>query len=226
MKIITYTVAAFALISYVLIFSSCNRLGENSNSNTPPTTTPDKGTLYIEAQLVYDANEVRPVARKSLFLLNKDLLDVEVPSPKSVNARSMEDYTSKLSFPQNLKATIELAQANKKMRAAMERIGMEKNIKIPPERKLSDEEKKTSVLGIEMIIVMIQQGKDTAPHFLREVMTDFQGKVVINDIAPGDYWILGVTETKEDYAFWNYKVSVVAGDNRLLLDQNNALYFK
>jgi hypothetical protein len=214
-------VSAFILGS-ILVFCSCSPSAENSNSNKGSGKT----TLNVEAKIVYSANEVLPVARKNFFLVNKDLLDVEVPDPKTVGAKSIEDYMSKLSLPQKLKSTIQLAQANKKMRTELERIATEKNIKLPPETKLTAEEKKRNLLAIQMIIVAMQGNKEIAPHFLKEVVTDSEGKIVIDDISAGDYWIMGVTETRDDYAFWNQKVTVVAGENRLLLDQNNALYFK
>lgn len=223
MKTKTYAATFFSLLICILFLCSCSPSVEKTNSNK---IAPDKGNLIIEAQIVYAANEVRPVARSSFFLLDKDILDVEVPSPEKLKVRSIEEYRSKLSHAQNLKSTIQLAQALKNMRANMERIAAEKNVNIPPESKLTDKEKKLSLMGIQLLIVAMMKGKETAPHFLREVQTDFQGKVVIKDIRPGDYWIMGVTDTREDYAFWNYKITVKPGENKLLLDQNNALYFK
>lgn len=223
MKLKTYAATVFPLLICILFLCSCSSPSEKANSNN---AAPDNGSLIIEAKIVYPANDVRPVARSSFFLLDKDLLDVEVPSPQELKVRSIEEYTSKLSNPQNLKSAIRLAQAVKGMRADMERIGVEKNVEFPPETPKTDREKKNTLMGIQLLIIRMMNDKETAGHFLQEVITDFQGKVVIKDLRPGDYWIMGVTDTRKDYAFWNHKITIKPGENRLLLDQYNTLYFK
>lgn len=56
--------------------------------------------------------------------------------------------------------------------------------------------------------------------------TDFKGEAAFENLQPGDYWVVGIVETRSGLAFWNYKVTVKPGENKVLLDQNNALYAK
>jgi hypothetical protein len=63
-----------------------------------------------------------------------------------------------------------------------------------------------------------------APHIVQTAQTDFQGRAVFENLSPGDYWLMGIAETRSSAAFWNYKVTIESGENKVLLDQNNALY--
>ena len=63
-------------------------------------------------------------------------------------------------------------------------------------------------------------------NIVKTVQTDFKGQAVLENLKPGDYWLAGIAETRAGVAIWNYKVTVKAGDNKVLLDQNNALYSK
>lgn len=53
---------------------------------------------------------------------------------------------------------------------------------------------------------------------------DFKGIVVFDDLKPGNYWLIGISKTRGGLAFWKTKVKVEAGQNKCLLDQNNAAY--
>lgn len=61
------------------------------------------------------------------------------------------------------------------------------------------------------------------PHILKTVTTDFSGKAAFEDVAPGTYYVMGWSQTPRGYVIWNLKVEVRAGQNSLLLDQNNAV---
>ncbi len=63
-------------------------------------------------------------------------------------------------------------------------------------------------------------------NIIRSVQTDFKGQAAFEGLKPGDYWLVGIAETRMSVALWNHKVTVKAGENKVLLDQNNALYSK
>ena len=63
-------------------------------------------------------------------------------------------------------------------------------------------------------------------HIVQQAQTDFNGHAIFKDLKPGDYWILGEIETRAAFTLWNLKVNVKPGENKLLLDQNNALFSK
>lgn len=213
---------AFIISLIVFISSSCS---SSQNTNTNPTA--NKTTLNIKAQITYSPNSApQPVAARKFDLLDADLLDVKVPEPKTLNARSIEDYMSKLSYPQKLKSTIDLAKATQEMQKVMEKAATEKNVKLPPTQKLSKEEKESRTVAIILMLTKMRGETDTKAHFLKTIMTDSEGRADFGELKAGTYWIIGVTDTRDDYAFWNYKVTVSEGENNLILDQSNATYFK
>ncbi len=61
-----------------------------------------------------------------------------------------------------------------------------------------------------------------ASHTKQTVMTDFNGKAQFTDIAPGRYFIFGTSNTRKGYAIWSLAVDIKAGQNSIILDQNNA----
>ena len=81
-------------------------------------------------------------------------------------------------------------------------------------------------LGAEVIPFMEDSRPLWEPHVIRSIRTDAQGRALFQGLKPGDYWLMGRTETKEGAAFWNQRVSVGRGENRITLDQTNALYVK
>lgn len=64
------------------------------------------------------------------------------------------------------------------------------------------------------------------PYLVQTQETDFKGVATFSNVPPGDYRLLGVTETRGGYAFWMYKTTVKAGDNVVLLSDKNAEYAK
>jgi hypothetical protein len=61
---------------------------------------------------------------------------------------------------------------------------------------------------------------------VKKVTTDFDGTAKFEDVPPGTYYLMGVTETRGvlGYAIWNYKIEVGDKDDTVILDQNNAHY--
>lgn len=60
------------------------------------------------------------------------------------------------------------------------------------------------------------------PHILKEFQTDFSGKAMIEDITPRTYWIFSVVKTRKGYAVWNLETAIKDGENKIIIDQNNA----
>lgn len=60
------------------------------------------------------------------------------------------------------------------------------------------------------------------PHIKYQTVTDFTGKGKFDDIAPGNYWIFGATQTRKGFAIWSLPVVVKNGESQAALDQNNA----
>jgi hypothetical protein len=63
-------------------------------------------------------------------------------------------------------------------------------------------------------------------HLVKETITDFEGRAQLDQIRPGKYWLLGMTETRSAFALWNVPLVLPLTETKLLLDQNNAIYSK
>jgi len=81
-------------------------------------------------------------------------------------------------------------------------------------------------LGAEIIPFMEDSRPLWEPHVLQVARTDAQGRAVFEHLKPGDYWLMGRTESVDGAAFWNQRLVVNRGENRITLDQNNALFMK
>jgi hypothetical protein len=81
-------------------------------------------------------------------------------------------------------------------------------------------------LGAEVMSFVEQSRPLWETHVVRSARTDARGRAVFSGLKPGDYWLMGRTEASGSAAFWNQSVSVSRGENRLTLDQTNALYVK
>jgi hypothetical protein len=212
MKRIAYSTAILSSLLLLTALSSCSSTKvPNSESTTPPNTS-----LSLEAQIIYTLGGPQPVARGTFHLLDSDLLNVELPQPGKV--KSVEEFTNNLSSPQQLKLLIMTAQFNKRIKE----FSRQRDIDTPD----TPTDKKGTVAGIGLLIERMKSDKETASHFIQSATTDFQGRATFENLKVGDYWIIGFTETRGDFAFWNHKITIRPGDNKVLLDQNNALYFR
>lgn len=209
MKRIAYCTPILSLLLFLAGFCACD-------SGSAPAA-PTRGRLIIETQIIYNMGGPQPAARESFHLLDADVLDIAVPQPQK-GATSLQDALSRLTPVQNLKLRITMAQYNQRLHEVARQYGKE----LPAAPSTSEED----LTAIAAAIDLMKIAKDTAPHFVQSAGTDFQGRITFENIEPGDYWVMGATKTRADFAFWNYKVTVKPGENKVLLDQNNALYSK
>jgi hypothetical protein len=63
-------------------------------------------------------------------------------------------------------------------------------------------------------------------HIVQMVITDANGKAEFKPIQAKNYWVIGWTETNAGFGFWNYKILLQKGNNHLVLNQKNAVYYK
>jgi hypothetical protein len=81
-------------------------------------------------------------------------------------------------------------------------------------------------LGAEVMTFIEHSRPLWEPHVVQSAQTDEQGHAAFKSLKPGDYWLMGRTQAAGGAAFWNQRVSVSRGDNKVTLDQTNALYIK
>jgi len=81
-------------------------------------------------------------------------------------------------------------------------------------------------LGAEAITFMENSRPLWESHVVGSAPTDAQGRAVFESLKPGDYWLMGRMQERGGAAFWNQRIFINRGENRIVLDQNNALYIK
>jgi len=161
-----------------------------------------RGSLAIDAQIIYNMGGPQPVARQTFYLLDTDVLSLKADDTK-VKAKldSAKDENEKLSLTMSavLLAALKNAVENKEV---------------------AEKSGKTLLGAVEL------SKSYWEPHLVASTQTDFKGHGVFENLRPGTYWLLGMTETRAAFTFWNLKLSVGSGENKVMLDQNNAVYSK
>jgi hypothetical protein len=151
---------------------------------------------------IEDMGGPQPVARQTFYLLDTDPLSLTADDPKfkaKVDAAKNEDE----------KLSIQLSGVM---------LGLLKNAL---EKK--DEAEKSG----KTLLRTVELSKPFwEAHVVQSAQTDCKGQAVFENLKPGTYWLMGITETRAAFAFWDEKVSVGVGENKIILDQNNALYSK
>lgn len=61
-----------------------------------------------------------------------------------------------------------------------------------------------------------------ASHSVKQGITGFDGKLVIEDIPAGTYYIYGLYLREDDYVVWNLKTDINRPEQTVILDQRNA----
>lgn len=56
--------------------------------------------------------------------------------------------------------------------------------------------------------------------------TNMSGTASVENLAPGQYWIVGSTNIAKSVIVWDCKIEVHGGRNRVHLDATNAVYAK
>lgn len=80
-------------------------------------------------------------------------------------------------------------------------------------------------LGPEVSAFIEQSRPLWQPHVLQTALTDAYGRATFRNLKPGDYWLMGYTETGEGngVAFWNLFVTVNRGEQSITLEPLNSL---
>ena len=161
-----------------------------------------KTSLVIDAQIIYNMGGPQPVARQTFYLLDADPLSLTANDPKiKAKLDATKDDNEKL----NLTMSGALLAA---LKTAVEDKGM------------AEKSGKTLLGAVEL------SKSYWEPHLVQSIQTDFKGHGVFENLQPGTYWLMGMTETRAAFAFWDLKIAPTLGENRLMLDQNNARYSK
>jgi hypothetical protein len=80
-------------------------------------------------------------------------------------------------------------------------------------------------LGPDVFLFLDQSRPIWEPHVIRSVETDGQGNARLDDLKPGRYWLMAYSQAQVRDAFWAQQLTVKEGDNEVVLEPGNALYF-
>ncbi len=155
--------------------------------------------LSVEAALIFNSGDVKPVARTEFLLLDKDFETILQES--NFIADLPEEVKSPISHISSLKAF------------ALVAFGAQKYGKYSDSQS-SDINKLSLSLAKAMTVAK--------SHTVYSATTDFQGKAQFKDVKGGEYYLFGYTSAGESVAVWNLKTEVKSGQNSIILDQNNA----
>ena len=163
----------------------------------------NRASLVIDAQIVYSFGGPQPVARQTFYLLDADLFSLSGYADRLAEMKGMEGRTVVQGDVDGIVGMLAWS-----------------HIMSPATEKDYDYERhKETLLGAVAMSQPIW-----GPHLVQSTQTDFKGHGVFENLKSGTYWLMGMTPTRAGVSFWNVQVSVGRGENKLMLDQGNALY--
>ncbi len=94
------------------------------------------------------------------------------------------------------------------------------------EANINDEEGQGLVNAFGLSVVNPNKYRDTNQkayaaikrHIVYSTTTDGGGKADMKDIKPNNYYLFGITSTKNGFAMWNAPININTGQNSLILD--------
>jgi hypothetical protein len=160
-----------------------------------------KNDLKIEAKIIYNMGGPQPVARQKFYLVSVDPMAIRGDDPK-------------------LKAKLDKLEGDAKNALLFQSM-------LLPLLKAGIEEKTIKEGKEKIFLNSFESSKDVwSDYLVAETTTDFDGKAVFKDVPNGEYWLVGQTETRAAFTLWDLKIKTPINEEKLLLDQNNALYSK
>lgn len=190
------------LVVLLVAFGTQAQTKSRTKTTRPQETRrPTPASLSIEAAVIYESGDVKPVARTQFILLDEDLNTILKPFPSMGHdweARPLKPLT-----PFRLGNDIE------NMLSVAEQVG---SYAIPAERAA---ELKAEVEEIQ---------KTIAAHTVASVTTDFSGKATFEGVAQRGKFIYGRFKAGRNELSWHMPVEVKPGANATLtLSNDNSL---
>jgi hypothetical protein len=169
-----------------------------------------KGTLSIEAGVVFQSRDVKPLARTGFVLIDADL-EVILKAANLTPIALLQTDWAELNRRLGIRTPVPPALTQKpppsslvvSLKLAMSFAG---NERCPDCKPFLDR----AVAGM-------------TPHIVGRVNTDFAGKATFDPIPEGTYFVVGVADLpRYQTLIWNVQVQLKPGSSVLLLDANNA----
>lgn len=155
----------------------------------PKSTPPGKtGSLDLEAGLIFNSGDVKPVGRATFYLLKED------PNKIVLTQEHLDAYNQDMASFSSATETL-----NKwTMYGAV--LYMDGHL-------------------APSFAVGVKKSLDAAA--VSQTSTGFDGKATFANVPVGNYFLFGYYTFGEQTTYWNIPVSISAGTNKLVLDNNN-----
>jgi hypothetical protein len=167
-----------------------------------------KGIVSIEAAVVSESGDVKPVARTNFFLLDT----------------SFENILKESNFKSNLPKELvdHMSKSGQEIGEKTSLVSMFAIIFGQSKYKDGDNQQQRA-LRDGYVKAISQVIKTAESHSTYVGKTDFQGKAQILDVEPGRYYLFGFPTTGEKTPpIWNIGIEVSSGQNSIVLDQDNS----
>ena len=156
----------------------------------------NRGSLLMEAQVVRSSGKTQPAARETFYLLDADMIRLVMVEGNESSPLRDQVYREH--------PTLETVA-----------------------RVMDARRRSAYSLGAEVIPFMLNSRPLWETHVVQFAHTDTHGHALFKSLKPGDYWLMGRMDTAgEGAAFWNQPITIGRGENRVKLDQTNALYVR
>ena len=156
----------------------------------------NRGSLLMDAQVVRPSGEIQPAAHKTFYLLDADMIRLAMVEGNESSPLRDQVYREHPT------------------------LGMVARV-------MDARRRSAYSLGAEVIAFMENSRPLWETHVIQATRTDAHGHARFKSLKPGDYWLMGGVETAaEGAAFWNQSITIGRGENKIKLDQTNALYVR
>jgi hypothetical protein len=201
MKSINILVLGLTL-TFVVSTTFAQKSRPRSNVSKPKTTTKAvaKGSIELEAGLLFNSGDVKPVGRATFYVLKEDAKNV------ILTQEQFDIY-------------------NKDMTAFLQRVGGGNSIQ-EEEDSLSKWSLYSAVLSMDGRITpnfAISAKKSIETASITSTTTGFDGKATFESVPVGDYHIFGYYKVGKETTYWNVPITVKAGVNKIILDNENSM---
>lgn len=172
----------------------------------PPRTTPlktvpvkvsAKATLDLEAGLIFNSGDVKPVGRATFYLLKEN------PEKVILTQEHLDTYNK------------ELADVLKQLGGGLE------GLTYDTLDKWSLESAADGLHGDLTPNFAVILKKDIEAASTEKTITGFDGKATFTSIPVGDYYIFGIYKVGKQSTYWSVPVSVKPDTNKVILDNEN-----
>lgn len=190
------------VILLVAFGAQAQRKSSTKTTRPPKATQPTLASLSIEAAVIYESGDVKPVARTKFLILDEDLNTILKPFPRLGN--NWEKAEPVTAFWLGIELEGMRAYAIDYYRAG-------------------EPHSMTEARAAEVKAEVEEIQKTIAAHTVAFVTTDFNGKATFEGLALGKRFIYGRFKAGSNQLSWHMPIEVKSTNATLTLSNDNSL---